>query len=73
MNNISFLLGTTGACSLAQIIANPADLAKTQLQMEGKRRAMGLTPRVHGVFHAFREVTRKSGYSGLWKGTFFNI
>lgn len=57
---------TSGVC--AQFIANPADLLKVQMQMEGRRRAMGLPPRVHGITDAFQKVWASGGVVGFWKG-----
>lgn len=36
--------------------------------MEGKRRLMGLPPRVHGMWDAFLKVWATGGIKGLWKG-----
>lgn len=41
--------------------------------MEGKRRAMGLEPRVHSAAHAFREIVSRGGVFGLWKGSVPNV
>lgn len=41
--------------------------------MEGKRRLMGLKPRVHGAGHAFKEIIRRGGVTGLWKGSIPNV
>ncbi|XP_018325508.1 mitochondrial uncoupling protein 4 [Agrilus planipennis] len=68
----SALCGTT-AGAFAQFIASPTDLIKVQLQMEGKRRLLGLPPRVHGFFDAFTKVVKASGYRGLWKGSIPNV
>lgn len=68
----SALCGVT-AGSLAQWLASPADLVKVQVQMEGKRRLMGLEPRVHSAAHAFREIVRRGGVKGLWKGSIPNV
>ncbi|KAF2894820.1 hypothetical protein ILUMI_11353 [Ignelater luminosus] len=62
---------TAGA--FAQYLSNPADLLKVHLQMEGKRRLMGLPPRVHGFGDAFSKVIKTSGYRGLWKGSVPNV
>ena len=35
-------------------MASPTDLVKTQIQMEGRRRVLGLTPRVNGPWDAAR-------------------
>lgn len=62
---------TAGA--LAQFLASPADLVKVQVQMEGRRRLMGLEPRVHSASHAFKEIVRRGGYKALWKGSVPNV
>lgn len=41
--------------------------------MEGKRRLMGLEPRVHGAGHALKEIIRRGGVRGLWKGSIPNV
>lgn len=61
--------GGVSAGAIAQYIASPTDLVKVQLQMEGRRRLMGLPPRVHGIFDAFNKVWAAGGVRGLWKGT----
>ncbi|XP_060522015.1 mitochondrial uncoupling protein 4 isoform X2 [Cylas formicarius] len=61
------------AGAFAQYIASPTDLLKVQLQMEGRRRLMGLPPRVHGLWDAFRQVWSKGGVRGLWKGSVPNV
>lgn len=58
---------------IGQFLANPADLVKVQLQMEGKRRVMGLEPRVHSLSHALRQVVKEAGVLGLWKGSLPNM
>jgi len=60
-----------GICagSFSQVLANPADVVKVQLQMEGKRRLLNLPPRVHGITHAFVSIVQTSGIRGLWKGS----
>lgn len=68
----SAICGVT-AGSVAQWLASPADLVKVQIQMEGKRRLMGLPPRVHGAGHAFKEIIRRGGVRGLWKGSIPNV
>lgn len=66
-------LAGVGAGALAQWLASPADLVKVHIQMEGKRRLMGLEPRVHGAAHAFREIVSRGGIAGLWKGSVPNV
>ncbi|XP_044758642.1 mitochondrial uncoupling protein 4 [Coccinella septempunctata] len=61
------------AGAFAQFIASPTDLLKVQLQMEGKRKIMGLPPRVTGLFDAFNKIVKSSGYRGLWKGSIPNV
>jgi solute carrier family 25 (mitochondrial uncoupling protein), member 27 len=66
-------LAGVSAGALAQFLASPADLVKVHIQMEGRRRLMGLEPRVHSVAHAFREIVRRGGVLGLWKGSWPNV
>lgn len=66
-------LAGVGAGGLAQWLASPADLVKVHIQMEGKRRLLGLEPRVHGAAHAFREIVSRGGIAGLWKGSVPNV
>ncbi|XP_055373149.1 mitochondrial uncoupling protein 4 [Condylostylus longicornis] len=61
------------AGALGQWLSSPADLVKVQIQMEGKRRLMGLEPRVHGTMHAVKEVVSRGGIAGLWKGSIPNV
>lgn len=61
------------AGAFSQFIASPADLIKVQLQMEGKRRLMGLPPRVTGFYDACVKIVEASGYRGLWKGSIPNM
>lgn len=68
----SAVCGVT-AGGLAQWMASPADLVKVQVQMEGKRRLLGLKPRVHSAAHAFREIINRGGVIALWKGSVPNV
>lgn len=61
------------AGGLAQFLASPADLVKVHIQMEGKRRLMGLAPRVHSASHAFKEIVKRGGMVALWKGSVPNV
>ncbi|KAG5882258.1 hypothetical protein JTB14_014955 [Gonioctena quinquepunctata] len=61
------------AGAFAQYLASPTDLLKVQLQMEGKRRLLGLPPRVHGMADAFKKVWSTGGIRGLWKGSVPNV
>ncbi|CRL00728.1 CLUMA_CG013984, isoform B [Clunio marinus] len=68
----SAVAGVT-AGGLAQFLASPADLVKVHIQMEGKRRLMGLEPRVHSASHAFKEIVKRGGVKALWKGSVPNV
>lgn len=54
------------AGGLAQFLASPTDLVKVHIQMEGRRRLMGLPPRVHSAAHAFKEIIARGGIRSLW-------
>lgn len=54
------------AGGLAQFLASPTDLVKVHIQMEGRRRLMGLPPRVHSAAHAFKEIVARGGIRALW-------
>lgn len=54
-------------------MASPADLVKVHCQMEGKRKLMGLKPRVHGASDAFKQIIARGGIKGLWKGSIPNV
>ncbi|KAG5895801.1 hypothetical protein JTB14_029217 [Gonioctena quinquepunctata] len=43
------------------------------MQMEGKRRLMGLSPRVSGVFDAIHKTWAVGGIRALWKGWAPNV
>nr|CAD7202684.1 unnamed protein product [Timema douglasi] len=58
---------------VAQFLANPADLVKIQMQMEGKRRLMGKPPRIASPLKAFQSIYGKAGIAGLWKGAVPNM
>ncbi|CAH1116004.1 unnamed protein product [Phaedon cochleariae] len=66
------ICGVAGG-AIGQFIASPADLMKVQLQMEGKRRLLGLPPRVLGITDAFQKVWNANGVAGLWKGWVPNV
>ncbi|XP_072400861.1 mitochondrial uncoupling protein 4-like isoform X7 [Diabrotica undecimpunctata] len=61
------------AGAFAQYLASPTDLLKVQIQMEGKRRLLGLPPRVNGMWDAFKKVWTNGGIRGLWKGSVPNV
>lgn len=67
------MTGGVSAGAFAQLISSPADLLKVQLQMEGKRKLMGLPPRVHGLTDAFFKTLNSGGVKGLWKGSVPNV
>lgn len=54
-------------------MASPADLVKVHVQMEGKRRLMGLEPRVRGASDALKKILKHGGVKGLWKGSIPNV
>lgn len=77
-NSVGLPLWQAAVCGvtaggLAQWMASPADLVKVQCQMEGKRRLMGLKPRVHGAADAFRQIVNSGGVKSLWKGSVPNV
>ncbi|XP_069691145.1 mitochondrial uncoupling protein 4-like isoform X2 [Periplaneta americana] len=61
----------SGVC--AQFLANPTDLVKIHMQMEGKRRLLGLPLRVRSPKHAFQVIFTAGGIKGLWAGTIPNM
>lgn len=68
----SIISGVT-AGAISQFLSSPADLVKVHVQMEGKRRLMGLEPRVKGATHALKEIVRRGGFFALWKGSVPNV
>lgn len=77
-NDKAFPLHKSAFCGItagviAQYIASPADLLKVQLQMEGRRRLLGLPPRVNGIGDAFMKIWNTGGVRGLWKGAVPNM
>jgi len=61
------------AGGIGQLMASPTDLIKTQIQMEGRRRVLGLTPRVNGPWDAASKVLQQAGVVGLWRGCWPNV
>lgn len=53
--------------------ANPMDIVKVQLQMEGRRRLEGKDARVKGVGEALRRIWGEGGLRGLWRGWVPNV
>lgn len=66
-------LAGVAAGGLAQFLASPTDLVKVHIQMEGRRRLLGLPPRVHSAAHAFKEIIARGGVRALWKGSVPNV
>lgn len=54
-------------------MASPADLVKVHVQMEGRRRLMGLEPRVNGASDALKKILKHGGVRALWKGSIPNV
>ncbi|KAG5895800.1 hypothetical protein JTB14_029216 [Gonioctena quinquepunctata] len=74
----SFPLWQSAICAVAaggisQLLASPVDLIKVQMQMEGKRRLIGLSPRVSGVSDAIHKTWAVGGMRALWKGWSPNV
>ncbi|XP_064478671.1 mitochondrial uncoupling protein 4-like [Ornithodoros turicata] len=61
------------AGGFGQFLASPTDLVKVQMQTEGRRRLMGLPPRVESTWKAFKKIASEGGVRGLWKGCTPNI
>ncbi|XP_068151476.1 mitochondrial uncoupling protein 4C [Drosophila tropicalis] len=59
--------GFAAGC-IAQVIANPFDIVKVRMQMDGVCVRMGLKPRVQGVSQAFRYIYENGGLPHLWRG-----
>lgn len=56
----------------ANMVSSPTDLIRVQMQMEGKRKIMGLPPRVKNVFQAIGHIYGQGGIRGLWRGVIPN-
>ncbi|EGD72095.1 hypothetical protein PTSG_00109 [Salpingoeca rosetta] len=56
--------GISGA--LAAFFANPTDLMKVRLQVDGMK---GSPPQYRGMWHCFRTIVKQEGVLGLWKGS----
>ncbi|XP_060225673.1 mitochondrial uncoupling protein 4 isoform X4 [Meriones unguiculatus] len=67
------VIGGMMAGVIGQFIANPTDLVKVQMQMEGKRKLEGKPLRFRGVHHAFTKILAEGGVRGLWAGWVPNI
>ncbi|KAM8717436.1 hypothetical protein ACLKA7_004175 [Drosophila subpalustris] len=62
-----FLSSSLAGC-LAQAIANPLDIVKIRMQVEGSRRSLGYPARVSNVKQALEIIYSKGGVRSLWKG-----
>uniref|UniRef100_A0A8D0MPU2 Solute carrier family 25 member 27 n=1 Tax=Sus scrofa TaxID=9823 RepID=A0A8D0MPU2_PIG len=67
------VIGGMMAGVVGQFLANPTDLVKVQMQMEGKRKLEGKPLRFRGVHHAFAKILAEGGVRGLWAGWVPNI
>nr|XP_008540299.1 PREDICTED: mitochondrial uncoupling protein 4 isoform X4 [Equus przewalskii] len=67
------VIGGMMAGVVGQFLANPTDLVKVQMQMEGKRKLEGKPLRFRGVHHAFAKILAEGGIRGLWAGWVPNI
>ncbi|XP_023401015.1 mitochondrial uncoupling protein 4 isoform X3 [Loxodonta africana] len=67
------VIGGITAGVIGQFLANPTDLVKVQMQMEGKRKLEGKPLRFRGVHHAFAKILAEGGVRGLWAGWVPNI
>ncbi|EDW63535.1 mitochondrial uncoupling protein 4C [Drosophila virilis] len=63
----AFLCGSAAGC-IAQALANPFDIVKVRMQMEGRRLLMGMEPRTTNFVSDLAEIYRKSGVVGMWRG-----
>ncbi|KAK9746411.1 Mitochondrial carrier protein [Popillia japonica] len=59
----ALVAGATG-----QFLATPADMCRVRIQMEGKRKLLGLEPRVTSLRSAFKSAWAQGGITGLYKG-----
>ncbi|XP_059557496.1 mitochondrial uncoupling protein 4 isoform X3 [Myotis daubentonii] len=67
------VIGGMFAGVVGQFLANPTDLVKVQMQMEGKRKLEGKPLRFRGVHHAFAKILAEGGIRGLWAGWVPNV
>lgn len=57
------------AGALGQLVASPTDLVKVQMQMDGKRVAVGKLPKYKSTFHCASVLFKEAGLRGMWRGT----
>ncbi|XP_034097564.2 mitochondrial uncoupling protein 4C-like [Drosophila sulfurigaster albostrigata] len=62
-----FLSSCLAGCT-AQAIANPLDIVKIRMQVEGRRRALGYPARVSNVKQALEYIYMQGGIKSMWKG-----
>lgn len=65
-------LGALVAGATGQFLATPADMCRVRIQMEGKRKLLGLEPRVTSLRSAFKSAWAQGGITGLYKGMLEN-
>lgn len=63
----AFLCGCAAGC-IAQSMANPFDIVKVRMQMDGRRKAMGLEPRGTSCMQEMRNIYQQGGVRGMWRG-----
>jgi len=56
------------AGAAGQFIANPTDVVKVQMQMDGKRVAQGKKPLFSSTAHAIKTIYGQRGFKGMWRG-----
>ncbi|EDW63536.1 mitochondrial uncoupling protein 4C [Drosophila virilis] len=62
-----FFAGCLAGC-MCQAIANPLDIVKIRMQMEGRQRSLGYPVRVSNVKQALESIYAQGGVKSLWKG-----
>lgn len=59
------------AGAIGQFVANPTDVVKVQMQLEGKRLLQGLSPRYNGTIDAFVKLSQQVLFENEWRGFSF--
>jgi hypothetical protein len=67
-----FIAGA-GAGAIASAIANPTDLVKVRLQVDGMKTSQGVKPQYTGVADCFNQIIKNEGVAGFWKGAIPNV
>ena len=63
-----------GAGGIASVIANPTDLVKVRLQVDGMKAAgPNHKPQYQGVVDCMQQIYRNEGVLGFWKGSLPNL